>query len=106
MMEIVNIVESKVKEIQDLITSHNSTISNITSSIERLVSNRSSLIAEIHKLEGAIQAFASTTDLIKSKISPSAVAEVVGTVVEAIIPEATPIVEAVQAAVAAETSTT
>lgn len=106
MMDVVSIVESKVKEIQDLITSHNSTISNITSSIERLVSNRSSLIAEIHKLEGAVQAFASTTDLIKSTITPSAVANVVGTVVDAVVPEAAPIVSAVEAVVAAETSTT
>jgi len=99
MMEIVNTVEAKIKELNELVQSHMSAINNITASVEQMLGNKANLQAEIQKVQGAIQAFSQTSQLIQSKITPANVETAlsdIGAVASAIDPSAAPAIAAVE----------
>lgn len=80
-MSILNKVEEETKRLQDVIQGHISSINNIAATIEQLLANKANLQAEVHKLSGAIQAFAEVSSALKID---SPVVEIVEEVAEVI----------------------
>ena len=97
MMDVINTVEAKIKELQDTLQSHIGQFNSIVSDIEKLVANKANVQTSINQLQGAIQAFSETNNLIKSKLG---IVETVANDVAAVVaPQAVPVLTAVESVV-------